>query len=146
MKVEGTYTLPVTQDKAYELLQDPEVLARAMPGCDRLEQIGPDEYAIRMKMAVASFSGLFDSKVRLAELDPPNSYRMIVNGQGKIGFVIGEGKILLSQNGTGTLVTYDGDVQIGGTIAAIGQRLIDTTSKMMIKKFFEQVAIAARGE
>lgn len=146
MKVEGTYTLPLTQDKAYELLQDPEVLARAMPGCDRLEQIGPDEYAIRMKMAVASFSGLFDSKVRLAELDPPNSYRMIVNGQGKIGFVIGEGKILLSQNGTGTLVTYDGDVQIGGTIAAIGQRLIDTTSKMMIKKFFEQVAIAARGE
>jgi carbon monoxide dehydrogenase subunit G len=136
----------VALEKAYDLLQDPVVLASAMPGCDRLEKIGPDEYAMRMKMVLASFSGLFDSKVRLADLDRPNGYRMIVNGQGKIGFVNGEGRISLSQNGVGTVVTYDGEVQIGGTIAAVGQRLIDTTSKMMIKKFFEKIALAARTE
>src|ERR1044071_2308436 len=114
MKGGGTYTLPVDQQKAYELLQDPVVLARAMPGCDSLEQIAPDEYAMKMKMVLASFSGLFDSKVRLVDRDPPNGYRMIVDGRGKIGFVLGEGKISLSQNGGGTVVTYDGDVQIGG--------------------------------
>lgn len=143
MKVGGSYTLPVPLERAYDLLQDPVVLASAMPGCDHLEKIGPDEYAMRMKMVLASFSGLFDSKVRLADLDKPNGYRMIVNGQGKIGFLIGEGRIALSQNGAGTVVTYDGEVQIGGTIAAVGQRLIDTTSKMMIKKFFEKIAAAA---
>jgi carbon monoxide dehydrogenase subunit G len=143
VKVAGTYALPVSMEKAYEMLQDPAVLADAMPGCDRLEMIGPDEYAMKMKMAIASFSGLFESKVRLCDHAPPTGFTMHVNGQGKVGFVNGEGKISLSPNGSGTVVRYDGDVHVGGSIAAVGQRLIDTTSKMMIKRFFEKLAAAA---
>ncbi len=143
MKIAGSYTLAVPQDRAYELLQDPVVLARAMPGCDRLDRIGEHEYAMKMKMAMASMTGLFDGKVRLTDLAPPDSFRMQVDGSGKVGFVKGHGVLKLSAVEAGTRVEYDGDVQVGGTIAAVGQRLIDTTSKMMIRKFFENLASAA---
>ena len=143
MKVAGNYTLPVTQERAYQLLQDPIVLARCMPGCERLEQIGPDEYAMKMKMALASVSGLFDGKVRITDAEPSNQFRLNVEGTGKIGWMKGGGLLTLTQNATGTHVAYDGDVQVGGTIAAVGQRLMDTTSKMLIKRFFEKLASEA---
>jgi len=123
-------------------MQDPEVLARAMPGCESLEKIGDDEYRMKMKMALASISGNFEGKVRIADQNPPSSFRLIVEGAGKIGFVKGEGLLQLSPvegNPNSTEVSYDGDVQVGGTIAAVGQRLIDGTAKMMIRKFFEKL-------
>ncbi len=140
MKIAGNYTLPVVREKAWEALQNPELLARCMPGCDRLELIAPDEYAMRMKMVLASMSGLFDGKVRIADQAPPDSFRLIVEGNGKIGFMKGDGLLRLTSQDHVTIVNYEGDVQIGGTIAAVGQRLIDTTSKLMIKKFFDQMS------
>jgi carbon monoxide dehydrogenase subunit G len=139
MKISGSYSLPVAQERAYQVLLDPAILARCMPGCDRLEKIGEDLYAMRMKMLIASISGLFDGTVRLAEQNPNTSYKLIVEGAGKIGFVKGEGLLSLSPNEQGTHVNYDGDVHIGGTIASVGQRLIDTTSKMLIKRFFTKL-------
>ncbi len=122
------------------MMQDPDVLARAIPGCEGLEKIGENEYAMKMKMALASVSGAFEGKVRITDQTPPSSFRLMVEGAGKIGFVKGEGLLTLSAKDSGTEVVYDGDVQVGGTIAAVGQRLIDMTSKMMIKKFFEKLA------
>lgn len=145
MKISGSYTLAVPQQRAYELLQDPDVLARCMPGCDRLQRVGPDEYEMKMKMALASMSGLFDGKVRIADQSPPDSFRLIVEGNGKIGFLKGNGLLRLTPQDNTTLVAYEGDVQVGGTIASVGQRLLDTTAKMMIKKFFDQMAGAASG-
>jgi hypothetical protein len=124
-------------------MQDPEVLARAIPGCEGLERIGPDEYRMKMKMALASLSGSFEGKVRITEQAPPNSFRLVVEGTGKIGFVKGDGLLKLSPVDGGTEVAYEGDAQVGGTMAAVGQRLIDGTSKMMIKKFFEKLAESA---
>jgi carbon monoxide dehydrogenase subunit G len=121
-------------------MQDPDVLARAIPGCESLEKIGPDEYRMKMKMALASLSGAFEGKVRITEQSPPDSFRLVVEGAGKIGFVKGEGLLKLRTVEGGTEVAYDGDAQVGGTMAAVGQRLIDGTSKMMIKKFFEKLA------
>lgn len=126
------------------LLQDPEVLARSIPGCDSLVKIGEDEYQMKMKMALASISGAFDGKVRIADQNPPDSFRMTVEGTGKIGFMKGEGLLKLTPNGDATDVGYEGDVQVGGTIAAVGQRLLDTTSKMMIKRFFDKLAAEAK--
>ena len=114
-----------------------------MPGTDHLDKVGPDEYEMKMKMAIASIGGLFSGKVRLAEQNPPASFRLIVEGTGKIGFLKGEGLLNLNDKGPSTEVTYDGDVQVGGTIASVGQRLLDTTSKMIIKKFFEKLAEVA---
>jgi uncharacterized protein len=124
------------------MMQDPEVLARAIPGCESLEKIGPDEYRMKMKMAMASISGAFDGKVRITDQQPPTSFKLIVEGSGKIGFMKGEGLLKLASSGEGTEVSYEGDVQVGGTIAAVGQRLIDATAKMMIKRFFDKLAAA----
>ena len=140
MKISGAYTLPLPQERAYQVMQDPAVLARAIPGCEGLEKTGPDEYRMKMKMALASLSGNFDGKVRITDQSPPNSFKLIVEGSGKVGFMKGEGNLKFTPKDAGTEVSYEGDVQVGGTIAAVGQRLIDATAKMMIKRFFEKIA------
>jgi len=138
LKISGSYSLPFDREKAYQSLHDPAILAICVPGCDSLEKIGDNEYAMKMKMALAAFSGAFSGKIRVAEPNEPESFKMIVEGTGKVGFLKGEGHIHLQPVETSTQVTYDGDVQVGGTIAAVGQRMIDTTAKMMIRKFFEK--------
>ena len=140
MKISGSYFLALPPEQAYQKLQDPEVLAGAMPGCESLDKIGPDEYRMKMKMALASLSGNFDGKVRITDQSPPNSFKLMVEGSGKVGFMKGEGNLKFTPKDAGTEVSYEGDVQIGGTIAAVGQRLIDGTAKMMIKRFFDKVA------
>ena len=143
MKISGAYTVAVPREKAYALLQDPAVLAKCMPGTDHLDKIGDDEYEMKMKMAIASFSGLFTGKVKIVDAKPPESFRLLVEGSGKVGFLKGQGLLTLVPVEGSTEIKYDGDVNVGGTIAAVGQRLIDTTSKMIIKKFFEKFSEAA---
>ena len=140
MKIQGSSHLPFSPERTYQLMQDPEVLARAIPGCESLERTGDGEYRMKMKMALASFSGAFEGKVRLVDPAPPTSFRMVVEGSGKIGFMKGDGALTLTAKDGGTEVSYDGDAQVGGTMAAVGQRLIDTTARMLIKRFFEKVA------
>jgi carbon monoxide dehydrogenase subunit G len=140
LKIAGTAQLPFAPAKAWDLMQDPVILAKAIPGCQGLEKSGENEYRLKMKMALASLSGAFDGKVTLADPKPPDSFRMIVEGSGKIGFMKGDGVLSLSAKDGGTEVAYDGDAQVGGTMAAVGQRLIDVTARMMIKRFFEKLA------
>ena len=111
-----------------------------MPGCEGLDKTAENEYAMRMKMLLGSMSGLFDGKVTISDVHPPTSYKLTVEGKGKIGFMKGEGVLTLTPVDGKTAVQYEGDVQVGGTIAAVGQRLIDTTSKMLIKRFFEKLS------
>ena len=141
MKIAGTSkVLPFTPDKAYELMQNPEVLAKAIPGCDSLEKTGDNEYSLKLKMVLASLSGAFEGKVTLADPDRPASFRMIVEGSGKIGFLKGDGTLRLTAVDEGTEVAYEGDAQIGGKMAAVGNRLIDTTARLMIKRFFDKLS------
>ncbi len=141
MKLTGSYTVPGPRERAYALLQDPAVLAQCMPGCEGLDRIGENEYAMRMKMTLASISGKFDGKVRISDPNPPESFRLLVEGSSKIGFVKGDGLLTLSAaDGGGTSVRFEGDVQVGGTIANVGQRLVETTARMLIKRFFEKLA------
>jgi uncharacterized protein len=141
LKINGSYILPVGDAaRVYATLQNPDVLARSMPGCESLEKTGEDEYAVKLKMAIAAFSGLFAGKVRIVDANPHTSFKLLVEGSGKVGFMKGEGLMHLKPGEGGTEVVYEGDVQVGGTIAAVGQRLIDTTSKMMIKRFFDKIA------
>lgn len=157
MKISGSYTLPVATEHAYQILQDPAMLAQAIPGCEGLEKIGPDEYRMKMKVLLAALSGQFEGKVRITDQAPPASFRLIVEGTGRVGFLKGEGLLKLSPPATirvlsaapseppSTIVSYEGDAQVGGTMAAVGQRLIDGTAKMMIKKFFDKLASLAAG-
>ena len=140
MNISGSYTIPVARERAYALLQDPEILAKCMPGTERLVKTGENEYEMKMKMVIAALSGLFDGNVRIEDQNPSESFRLVVEGVGKIGFVRGSGLLTLTVVGeSSTSVHYAGDVHVGGTIAAIGQRLLDSTSKMMIRKFFEKL-------
>jgi len=143
VKISGSYALPLPPERAYQMMQDPEVLARAIPGCQGLEKMGEGEYHLKMKMMLAGLSGAFEGSVRITDQNPPSSFRLVVAGSGRIGFVEGDGLLKLSAADGGTEVSYEGDAQVGGTIAAVGQRLIDGTAKMMIKKFFEKLAEAA---
>jgi carbon monoxide dehydrogenase subunit G len=140
VKIEGSHTLPIPPEIAYTRLQDPEVLARSMPGTEALEKTGENEYRMTMKMALAAISGSFEGKVRIADQSPPTSFRLLVEGTGKIGFLKGEGLLKFTGKDGGCDVTYEGDVQVGGTMAAVGQRMIDVTARMMIKRFFEKIS------
>jgi len=139
LKVAGSNTLPFPPEQTYAMMQDPQVLAKAMPGCESLEKIGENEYRMKMKMALAALSGAFEGKIRITDQMPPSSFRLEVEGSGKVGFVKGAGVLTLKPSEASTEVSYEGDVQVGGTIAAVGQRLIDATAKNMIKKFFENL-------
>jgi carbon monoxide dehydrogenase subunit G len=143
MKVSGGYRLAMPRERAYTLLQDPVILARCMPGCESLEKVGEDEYAMRMKMVLAAVSGKFDGKVRITDAISPSQFRLHVEGTGKIGFMKGDGLLTLTEAEGATGVQYDGEVHVGGTIASVGQRLIDGTAKMLIKRFFEKLSTEA---
>ncbi len=140
MKIDGLHTVPVSPERAYEALQDPAILAKCMPGCDHLERIGPDEYEMKMKVAIASVQGLFGGKIRITDQKPNESFRLLVDGSGKVGFLKGDGLLTLVPSDRATEVRYQGDVQVGGMIAGVGQRLIDTTAKFIIRRFFESLA------
>jgi carbon monoxide dehydrogenase subunit G len=139
LKVGGAYPLPGPRERVYTLLLEPEVLCRCMPGCKHLERTAENEYAIKMNVAISSISGLFDGTVRVADLQQPESFRLVVDGCGRAGFVKGDGVLSLSDSGGATEVRYDGEIQAGGLIAGVGQRLLETTARMLIKRFFDRL-------
>jgi uncharacterized protein len=140
MHVQGQQTVPGSQQTVWNLLLDPQTLARTLPGCESLEPVGENQYKMRMKLAISSVQGLFDTTVHLQDPIAPTSYRLEIDGKGKIGFVKGGGTFRLEPDGeTATVVHYEGDVRVGGLIAGVGQRLLDMTSKMLIKRFFSSL-------
>ncbi len=139
MKISGAHTVSAGPERTYELLGDPDVLARCLPGCKGLDKTAEDEYQMAMKTVIGAVSGQFTGSVRITDRNAPTSFRMIVEGTGKIGFLNGEGLLTLSSNGESTEVAYDGEVQVGGTIASVGQRLLGATAKVIIKKFFARL-------
>ncbi|MBL8220785.1 MAG: carbon monoxide dehydrogenase subunit G [Bryobacterales bacterium] len=148
MHIEGSFTLSAGQERVYAALLDPAVLAACIPGCQELVDTGNSVYTMKMKVALAALSGDFVGKVAIEDPQPPVSYRMRIEGSGRIGILRGDGDLRLAEAGDGgTEVRYRGEVHVGGTIAAVGQRLLDTTARMMIKRFFETLAARlAKGE
>ena len=146
MKLEGSYDLPAPRDRVWQALLDPAQLAVAIPGCENLEAIGPHEYRATLKVGVAAVKGTFEGKVRLSDLEPPHRYRMTVEGSGGPGHVRGSAVMELSEVEGGTRVTYAADVQVGGLIAGVGQRLLGGVAKMTLDQFFSRMAARLRGE
>jgi carbon monoxide dehydrogenase subunit G len=136
MKIEGSNDIPVPREKVWQAFLDPAALAQAIPGCEGLEAVGAEEYKAVMKVGVGAIKGTFEGKVRLFDQDPPNRYRMVVEGKGGPGFVRGEAAMELSDVNGGTRVSYSADVQVGGLIASVGQRMLGGVSRMMLDQFF----------
>ena len=146
MKLEGSYEIPVPRERVWAGFLDPETLRQAIPGCEKLEAMGNDEYKATLKIGVAAIKGTFEGKVRLFDQHPPESYRMAVEGSGGPGFIRGETQISLSDSGAGTKVSYTADMQVGGLIAGVGQRMIGGVSKMMADQFFTKMGQLLQGQ
>ena len=144
MKIDGTNELRASPQRVFETLTDPAVLQRCIPGCERLEKSGENAYSITLKAGVGAIKGVFTGNVRLEDLQPPNHFRMIVEGKGQPGFLKGTGDIDLTELDDSTRVSYSGEVQVGGTIAGVGQRMLQGAAKMMATQFFTAIEAEAR--
>ena len=137
MKVTGEYVFDAPREQVWKGLLDPEVLAATMPGCEKLELVGENQYEGVLDIRVGPVQGKFQGKVKLSDLDPPNGYTMQVDGQGAPGFVKATARIGIAAEGEKTKLSYDGDAQVGGRIASVGQRLLDSSAKSIIKQSLE---------
>ncbi|MFN8457969.1 MAG: carbon monoxide dehydrogenase subunit G [Anaerolineae bacterium] len=134
MKLEGTYTFEAPRDVVWQALLDPNVLAKVMPGCERLDQIGENEYKGALKIRVGPVQGQFEGVVSLSDINAPESYRMQVDGKGAPGFMKGTGEVRLEDHGGSTVMQYSGEAQVGGRIASVGQRLLDSSAKAITRQ------------
>jgi carbon monoxide dehydrogenase subunit G len=134
VKLEGDYTFEAPREVVWQALLDPNVLAKVMPGCEKLEKIGENEYKGALKIRVGPVQGQFEGLVNLSDITAPASYRMQVDGKGAPGFVKGVGEIHLEDQGTSTLMHYSGDAQVGGRIASVGQRLLESSAKALTRQ------------
>jgi carbon monoxide dehydrogenase subunit G len=147
VKIEGQYIFDGPREEVWELVRDPEVLATALPGTQSLEQVSENEYAGKMHVRIGPVSGVFAGKIVVTDEVPPESYTLAVEGRGVPGFANGVGHVTLVANDDGTtLMEYEGDMQVGGRLASVGQRLIDTASRSMIRQGLDSLnnALKAR--
>src|SRR3954470_16634584 len=143
MKIEGSNQLQAPRERVYQCLVTPEVLQRCIPGCEKLEKTAENTFAATIRAGVGSIKGVFNGTARLEDLRQPEHLRIVVDGKGQPGFLKGAGDLNLEPTETGTKVSYSADVQVGGTIASVGQRMIQGTAKMMATQFFTSLAAEA---
>lgn len=150
MNLEGSYTFYAPRQVVWDSLMTPDVLARVLPGCEKLEQVGDDEYEAVLKIRVGPVQGKFKGNVKIADMVEPESYSMTVDGKGAPGFMKGTGYVKLEEQGQATVLHYTGDAQVGGRIAQVGQRLLDSSAKALTRQSLDglnkQVLARAQGD
>jgi len=148
MKIIGNSQFAADRAAVWQALNDPAVLVRCIPGCQRLEALGDDAYAMTVAAGVGSIKGVYDGRVRLTDQEGPGSFRMHAEGAGAAGTIGAEVSVTLEESATGgTSVTYDADATVGGMIGGVGQRMLVGVSKRMAAEFFGNVdAVLAAGE
>lgn len=140
MKIEGEYTFDGPREDLWELVRDPEVLATCLPGTQSVQKMSDNEYAGEIKVRIGPISGIFSGQLFVTNEVPPVSCTLTVEGKGKVGFLKGIGNIdMIDQGESKTLMKYTGEVQIGGKVASVGQRLFDTVSKGMTKQGLDKL-------
>ncbi len=137
MELTGDHTFAAPRERVWEMMLDPEVLRSCLPGCEKLELTGPDEYTATMKIGVAAIRGTFQGRVKISDKVEPESYRMLVEGKGAQGQVSGEGSLTLRDEGEQTVVQYHGEANVRGTIARVGGRVMLPAAKMIVGQFFK---------
>ncbi len=145
MEITGEHTFNAPRQKVWDLLLDPAVLKDSLPGCEKLDVVGPDEYTATMKIGVAMIRGTFTGKVKITDKVEPSSYSMSVEGSGPQGQVSGVGALELIDQGETTVVRYKGDANIRGTLARVGARVVQPAAKMIVGQFFDRIEKNATG-
>ena len=139
MTIDGEYTFRAPRETVWELLQDPDVLVKALPGAKKLERIGEDRFEGVMRVGVGPVTAAeWSVNVQLKDLVPPESYAMQMEGKSPLGFTRGTGTVTLTaEDENSTRMNYHGDVQLGGKIAGVGQRLLDQVAKLIARQGLE---------
>ena len=146
MDMTGEYRIPASRERVWEALNDPAVLKQCIAGCEELEKTSDTEFSAKVTSKVGPVSAKFTGKVQLSDIDPPNGYTISGEGQGGVaGFARGGASVTLTEDGGETVLAYQANATVGGKLAQIGSRLIDSTARKMANDFFGKFA-AAVGE
>ena len=139
MDMQGSRQLAITQQQAWDALNDPAVLKTCIPGCDKVDASGENQYTIGMALKIGPVSAKFSGKITLGDINPPASYKLTFEGQGgPAGFGKGSAEVKLTPNEGGCELSYTVHASVGGKIAQLGQRLIDGAAKSMAEDFFRR--------
>jgi carbon monoxide dehydrogenase subunit G len=146
MELKGEYRIPAPREQVWEMLNDPAVLRQCIPGCESLEGSAEEGFAARVTTKVGPVKATFNGEVKLSNLNPPESYTISGEGKGGVaGFAKGGADVHLADEGGNTLLTYTVNAQVGGKLAQLGSRLIDSTSRKLADQFFSCFAQKAGG-
>ena len=146
MDMSGEERIPATRETVWKALNDVDVLKQCIPGCETLEKVSDTDMKARVRLKVGPVAATFAGNVTLSDLDPPNSYRISGEGQGGVaGYAKGGALVRLLDDGAGTLLKYDAKADVGGKLAQLGGRLIDSTAKKLAGEFFQKFGAVISG-
>ena len=145
MKIEGIQKIDLPRERVFGAMIDPAVLQKCIPGCEQMEKTGDNQYNAKLTAGVGSIKGVFTATLSLENVRPPENYTLVVEGKGQKGFVKGTGEFNLTEAGDGTSIHYAGEVNVGGLLASVGQRMIQGAANMLAKKFFVCLEGATKG-
>jgi len=137
MKISGTHTFHAPRERVWRALLDPAILSTVLPGCERLKQSAENEFEGAIDLKVGPVQGKFQGKVVLESPQPPEGYTLQLDGRGAPGWVRATTAIQLLEEGKNTQMSYDGEAQVGGRIASVGQRLLDSSTRSIIRQSLE---------
>jgi carbon monoxide dehydrogenase subunit G len=137
MKLDGTNTLPAPVETVWKTINDPDALRRCTPGLKELKPTGPDSYQATLSIGIAAVKGTYAGTLKITDKQAPTHYQIVLEGTGGAGFMKGEGTVDLEAQGGETLLRWAGDIQVGGLIAGVGQRMLSGVGKMLIGQFFK---------
>jgi carbon monoxide dehydrogenase subunit G len=137
VKIQGQHSIQAPREVVWRAIVDPDVLARTLPGLEELKETGPNRFEGIIQLKVGPVQGQFRGTVTLADLSPPESYRLHLKGEGAPGFVDGQGALRLVGEGGATTIHYEVEAQIGGRIAGVGQRLLDSSARVLTRQALE---------
>ena len=141
MQITSNYNVPASQDKVWHYLTTPKFLQQCIPGCEKLEPLEDEStFEATIKVGIASIKGTYQGNVKILDKKPPSSYRLVVDGKSKIGFLNGFCDFTLEETGLdNTQIGLVGELNVGGKLARVGQRIIRSAAKMTIGRFFKGI-------
>lgn len=139
MKLQAAHTLPVPRQRLWDLLLSPGELQQCLPGCERLTRVAPDTFEATLTIGAAAVKGTYTGRLQILDQEPPSRCRLQLEGSGGPGFVRGEALVHLREDPSGTAFSVDAEVQVGGLIASMGQRMLAGVGRMLLGEFIKRV-------
>ena len=139
MDISGEFTIPAPRERVWVALNDPQVLARCIPGCEELQRTGENAFDAKMTAKIGPVKARFDTSIELSDINEPQSYTIYGQGKGgPAGFGKGAAQVVLEDQGTETVLRYTADLQVGGKLAQIGSRLVGGAARKIANDFFSR--------